>query len=419
MNGIGNQTVKPSVFVARVLSACGALAALVPSVGHAHELRVSSYEMSEAGGVVLLESDAPIGEPWLRVESKSLKVWFPNVVDVARFDHMRDTSDPIRALLLRPGAANSAVVRIDVGTGRKLTRDNIEITRDGPTARIRVSFPVSAHTPVATPGPAIELTPAATAVAQVVSQPSAAKPLVLNGQAKPETAAAAASPAPPASKSRAIGGASASTTTNLSFAGGAGQNLGLLMLISAVLLGVYACLKKFGKPRTIRAQDIEVLSARRLGNRSELLLVRALGSDHLLVTSPGRIERVASAPSPIDPPLLLPSIPTLAAAPACAAAEADSQANGLGIITKFSSRSRLRKLLDAVDKESAANESDPPPPPPAAARDSRRPHAFGPELLSALNHHKLTGLSSLPSIASKQSEAVAGIARLRAGTRAN
>jgi hypothetical protein len=53
------------------------------------------------------------------------------------------------------------------------------------------------------------------------------------------------------------------------------------------------------------------------------------------------------------------------------------------------------------------------------ARQSRRPNTFGPELLSAINQHKLTGLSSLPSIASKQSDAVAGIARLRAGTRAN
>jgi hypothetical protein len=404
------------VAVLQISSACSALLGLVPSIGHAHELRVSSYEMSEAGGIVLLESDAPIGEPWLRVESKSVKVWFPNVADVARFDHMRETSDPIRALVLRPGASDSAVIRIDVGTGRKLTRDNIEITRNGQTARIRVSFPVPERTPVATPAPAAKLTPVANAVARPVPQPSAAKPLVLNGQAAPTPAAAAASPAAPAAKPSAIG-AFARKSTNMSFAGGTGQNLGLLMMISAVLLGIYACLKKFGKPRTIRAQDIEVLSARRLGNRSELLLVRALGSDHLLVTSHGRIERVASAPSPVEPPLLLPSLPP--AAPASAAAEVDSQATGLGIITKFSSRSRLRKLLDAVDKESTANESEPPPLAPAAPRDSRRPHAFGPELLSALNHHKLTGLSSLPSVANKQSEAVAGIARLRNGTRAN
>jgi hypothetical protein len=209
--------------------------------------------------------------------------------------------------------------------------------------------------------------------------------------------------------------------TTLGFAGGSNQNLGLLMMISAILLGIYACIKRFAKPRVIRAQDIEVLSARRLGKGSELLLVRALGSDHLLVTSAGRTERVASVPSPVEPPLLLPSLtsPPTAAPASAPAPEETSQAEGLGIITKLSSRSRLRKLLDAVDKETSEAEPAPASAPAAPPRTSGRPTAFGPELLSAINQHKLSGFSSLPSIANKQSDAVAGIARLRAGTRAN
>jgi hypothetical protein len=405
---------KQIFLVAQVASACCALVGLMPSVGSANELRVSSYEMSEAGGIVLLESDAPIGEPWLRVDPKSVRVWFPNVADVARFDHSRDASEPIRSLMLRPGAQDSAVIRIDVGGGLKLTRDNIEITRAGQTAKIRITFPAAPHAPAATPASHAPLAAPATASASPPPPPSAAKPLVLNGQAAP---IAAAKPAL-ATKQTAL--ATATTKSmGIGMTGGSNQNIGLLLMISAMLLAVYACIKKFAKPRTIRAQDIEVLSARRLGNRSELLLVRALGSDHLLVTSPGRIERVASVPTPIDLPLLAPSLmPPAAAAPANASVEADSQAEGLGIITKLSSRSRLRKLLDAVDKESSEVESEPPPPAPAA-RDSRRPASFGPELLSAMNHHKFSGLSSLPSIANKQSDAVAGIARLRAGTRAN
>jgi hypothetical protein len=400
---------KRIVSVAQALCACSALIGLSPSVGHAHEIRVSSYEMSEAGGVVLLESDAPIGEPWLRVESKSVRVWFPNLADVARFDHQRDVSEPIRSLLLRPGASDSAVVRIEVGTGRQLTRDNIEITRDGQTARIRVKFPVAGRAPVATPAPSAHVTKPAAASASAVPPPSAAKPLVLS-----DTAAPAAAAVPALKPSPAV---TPAKTASVGFAGGSNQNIGLLLMISAILLAVYTCLKKFAKPRTIHAQDIEVLSARSLGKGSQLLLVRALGSDHLLVASQGRIERVASEPSRVDIPLEKPSIaPPPSAAPVSAAAD-DSQAEGLGVFTKLSSRSRLRKLLDAVDKENPEAESLPAAAP--APRDSRRPNAFGPELLSAMNHHKLTGLSSLPSIASKQSEAVAGIARLRAGTRAN
>jgi hypothetical protein len=394
---------------------------LLPAVSHAHEIRVSSYEMSETGGVVMLESDAPIGEPWLRVEQKFVRVWFPDLADVARFDHQRDASEPIRSLILRPGAQNSAVVRIEVGANRTLSRDNIQIVRDGQTARIRVSFPASgrsaaSHARAAAPAPAPKpATATAATVAAVaappVPPPSAAKPLF-------------AVTAPLAVKSGSAVGAVAKPAntkpTTLGLAGGSNQNIGLLLMISAILLAVYACIKRFTKPRTIRTQDIEVLSARRLGKGSELLLVRALGSDHLLVTSAGRTERVASVPTPVEPPLLAPSLtspPT--AAPATAPAPEESQAEGLGVIAKLSSRSRLRKLLDAVDKETSESGPAPAPAPMLPAPQSRRPNAFGPELLSAINQHKLTGLSSLPSIASKQSDAVAGIARLRAGTRAN
>jgi len=403
-------------------SACAALLGFAPSVGYAHDIRVSSYEMSETGGVVLLESDAPIGEPWMRVESKYVRVWFPDLVDVARFDHQRDASEPIQSLVLRPGAQDSAVVRIEVGSNRKLTRDNIQIVREGQTARIRVSFPALERVPgakpvaAAPPVPAAKLAPPVTASASPALQPSAAKPLFDHSNVQPAAVKTAATPA--------VTKLAAAKPTSLGFAGSSNQNLGLLMMISAILLGIYACIKRFAKPRVIRVQDIEVLSARRLGKGSELLLVRALGSDHLLVTSSGRTERVASVPSPIEPPLLAPSLtspPSMAPASAPPPVE-ESQAEGLGIITKLSSRSRLRKLLDAVDKETTDSEPAPvslslPAPPP---RDSRRPNAFGPELLSAIHQHKLTGFSSLPSIANKQSEAVAGIARLRAGgTRAN
>jgi hypothetical protein len=407
--------------VLQFAGACAALLGFAPSVGYAHDIRVSSYEMSETGGVVLLESDAPIGEPWMRVESKYVRVWFPDLVDVARFDHQRDASEPIQSLVLRPGAQDSAVVRIEVGTNRKLTRDNIQIVREGQTARIRISFPALERVPgakpvAASPSPTAKPAEPVAVSASPVLQPSAAKPLFDHSNvqpvaAKPEPAAAPAATKPAASK-----------PTSLGFAGGGNQNLGLLLMISAILLGIYACIKRFAKPRAIRSQDIEVLSARRLGKGSELLLVRALGSDHLLVTSSGRTERVASVPSPVEPPLLAPS---LTSPPSTAPASApppfeESQAEGLGIITKLSSRSRLRKLLDAVDKETTESESSLSLPAPQPPRDSRRPNAFGPELLSAINQHKLTGLSSLPSIASKQSDAVAGIARLRAGgTRAN
>ncbi|HKU36540.1 MAG TPA: hypothetical protein VJR89_00295 [Polyangiales bacterium] len=248
------------------------------------------------------------------------------------------------------------------------------------------------------------------------AQPVAAKPLYPQPQAQQPAAQPQAAPAQPAAPSAVQNIRSAAAATDaqrgLNFASSSNGGLTGLIVISAVLLAVYLGIRTFGKKRLGRDPEIQVLSARRLGHRSELLLVRALGSDHLLMTSAGRVERVASAPSPSEP-----SVPSLSLPPPPMAAEAqgdtaESQAEGLGIITKLSSRSRLRKLLDAVDQEPDAE-------PAPAPRNSGRP-SFGPELLSAIHHHKLNAIASLPSVAQnagKQSDAVAGIARLRAGSR--
>lgn len=383
---------------------------LAPALAHASDIRVSSYEMSESGGVIVIESDAPIGEPWMRTDARAVRIWFPDVKYVARFEHARDAQEPIRALQLRPGADDSAVLRIEFGPGQKFDRDNIEITRDGQSARVRVHLPVEA--------PPVQATPVVAAPQPTVA-PS--KPLYPQQEQQPVAQPAAApAPAPaPTAISNIRAAAAASDQQGIQFSSGSRGGLTGLAIISGLLLAAYAGIRSLSKKRPQRPADIQVVSTRRLGHRSELLVVRALGADHLLVTSAGRVERVASVPSPVEPsvslaPASLPSSPSLSIPPA--PADADSQAEGLGIISKLSSRSRLRKLLDAVEQEPAEPE-------PAPARDSRRP-AFGPELLSAIHHHKLGAVASLPpltaaSASAKQSEAVAGIARLRAGSRTN
>lgn len=385
-----------------------AAALLVPSLVHASDIRVASYEMSETGGVILIESDAPIGEPWMRTDARAVRIWFPDVKYVARFEHARDAHEPIRALQLRPGADDSAVLRIEFGPGQKFDRDNVEVTREGQTARVRVRLSV-APAPVP-PAPAVAAAPA--------PAPAPSKPLYAPAQPVAAQVQAAA-PAPetkpaPAAISSIRAAAAATDKEGLQFSTGSRGGLTGLAIISGLLLAAYAGIRSLNKKRPQRSADIQVLSTRRLGHRSELLVVRALGADHLLVTSAGRVERVTSVPSPLEPSLSLPPAPIPTTAPAV---DADSQAEGLGIISKLSSRSRLRKLLDAVEQEPAE-------PAPAPVHDSRRP-SFGPELLSAIHHHKLSAVASLPPLAAanvnanKQSEAVAGIARLRAGTRSN
>lgn len=369
----------------------------LPGSVHADALRVTSYDMDDAGGTVRLESDAPIGEPWLRIDGKVVRIWFPHVVDVARFENERAAEDPIHSLSLRPGASDTAVVRVELGSTRHIGRDDIEVVRSGDKAAIalRVQTPGKKS---AEPAPAKVARPAPQLTA---AEPETAKPAPVQVAPAPAAQAAPAFPTKPAQP------------LNLSAPksdAGAGHSFMLLGAATFILGAVYLGLQLYNKrrPQLLKKPGIEVLGVRRLGHRQELLIVRALGQDHLILCTAGRAERVASTPTPLglpsgDDPAPALSLPV----PAPAHAKQDSQAGGIGLISRLSSQHRLRKLLDSVEHETEAPERE---------REREHTGTFGAELMTA--HRRSSRRPSLhtlpgPAATGRQSDAVAGITRLR------
>jgi hypothetical protein len=359
----------------------------LPNLARADQMRVTSYDMDDVGGVVRLESDATVGEPWVRVDAHAVRVWFPHVVDIARFDHEREAGQPIRALALRPGANDTAVLRIDLGTSRHVKQSDVEVTRNGLQAIVQIHMPKQ---PLADP---------ATQAPLAADQPTA---LASNASKAVPLAAAAAVP-PPAANATALQPAlPGDLPLGKALSGAAPAELSkeqpptlLYLLIATVLLSiVLGALQFMGKRKPSVKPQIEVLGARRLGHRQELLIVRALGSDHLLLCTGGRAERVASTPTPV--PQALPAESQVRGE--------DSQAGGLNLISRLSSHHRMRKLLDSVDHDNSDDVVDPMP--------LTKPNPFGAELFSAAR--KQAAVHSLPAGRTRQqSEAVAGIDRLR------
>jgi hypothetical protein len=361
----------------------------LPNVVRADQMRVTSYDMDDAGGIVRLESDSTVGEPWLRVEAHTVRVWFPHVVDIARFDHEREAGQPIRALALRPGANDTAVLRIELGTARHVKPGDVEITRHGAEATVQIRIPKLTPTSDGpSPGPvASDERVAANSVAETGTgkavPPPAAEPA--------QPSAAAPLPTKPAndiSLEKALSGSQAELSN------GSSPTLLYLLIATIVLALMLGALQLFNKKKPGVKPQIEVLGARRLGHRQELLIVRALGSDHLLLCTGGRAERVASSPTP--PPAALPADTQ--------AHGEDSQAGGLNLISRLSSHHRLRKMLDSVDRDLPDEDV-------VEAMPLTKPNPFGAELFSAAR--KQSSLHALPDMRGRQSEAVAGIDRLR------
>jgi hypothetical protein len=177
----------------------------------------------------------------------------------------------------------------------------------------------------------------------------------------------------------------------------------MLLGAATFLLGaVYLGLQLYNKRRPqLPKPGIEVLGVRRLGHRQELMIVRALGQDHLILCTSGRAERVASTPASLGSPA------SFDPEPAPAPHKDESQAGGIGLISRLSSQHRLRKLLDSVEHESEAPERE---------REREHTGTFGSELMTA--HRRSSRRPSLhtlpgPATGGRQSEAVAGITRLR------
>ena len=401
------------------------LAALgcVPSVAYANQLRLVSYDMDDSGGLVRLASDSEIGEPWLRVEGRSVRIWFPKIKEIARFDHERDGNDPIHALSLRPGTSDTAVLKIELGSPHKIKPSDIEIIRQAGEAsvRVRVPQPAALAPPAATTAqagvplsiqriaqPASSIKPEAAAQPVPVETPPVnTQPLAtLGSETETATSAAVSRKREPAATESLFGSAASAAP----LAKESKPTVLYLVFASLVLGALYAGLQynhKRRRPAALQRPEIEVLGARRLGHRQELVIVRALGSDHLLLCTGGRAERVASTPTPV-------ALPAPGPGPK---GPDDSQAGGLGLISRLSSHHRLRKLLDSVDQELPQDEAEAPPGEPAT---SPRLNGFGAELFSATRKQQQQQRAQLYSVPPappardrRQSEAVAGLDRLR------
>jgi hypothetical protein len=372
------------------------LAGSITSVARADQLRVTSYDMDAQGGTVNLESDAPLGEPWMRIEGKMVKIWFPHIDQVSKFDHERDSSEAIKALALRAGGSDTGMLRVELGSQRHMSRDDIVVTRNGQQAQISLRMPAPKPNPTFVDPQAARAQQAAPAAAAqpAALQPTAAAPTQPLAATAPTPAPATEQPAAAANTSLAATGAKPDTDELGAIADDTGKRTSPIVWLGfacLILGGVWAGLSLMHKKkRPHELPAIEVVGSRRLGHRQELLIVRALGADHLLLCT-----------SPHLPSLSLPPDTTAAAQPEHLH-ERPSQAGGLGIISRLSSQHRLRKLLDSVDNEGEQTDSD-------------HDGSFSDELSSVTRKSRRPSLQSMPPAGPSQrpSEAVAGITRLR------
>jgi flagellar biogenesis protein FliO len=368
----------------------------VTGSAHANRLKVDSYKFDDGTGVVELSSKGVLGEPWMRFEHGEVRIWFPDIEDISRFDH-NDGEHAIHSVRLRYGSDNTAVLKIDLSDRRTLRKDDIEVMRNGPHATITIRTepkePVKAQEPAAATQAPLAL--------KAAPPPFAQKPAPLQGSAYLQALSTGVrSPTLPAAKAAHKPLKFSADHNTLSSGMGA-------LLLTALALGVIYGFIHFGTRRKsplAKQSQIEVLSSKRIGHRHQLVLVRALGQDHLLSLHGGRAEclsSVAAGTAMPDQPSLEPRDSD----------DTSGKGRGIAMFNPFLSKRRpwesvLEEGINTPSKNKSKSEAPP----------------FGDELLNFVRTQQsrrstpaMASATGAPGVSTSfSSEAVAGIARLRA-----
>jgi flagellar biogenesis protein FliO len=401
-----------------------ALLCAAPSLASANRLKLKSYQIEPTRLVIELEGTEALGEPWLRVSGSTARIWFPDIETLSRFEQ-GEAEAPLKSLMLRPGTPKTALLLLELRADRSLAQRDVEITRDGTRGTIRVALPPAiateagattgapASTSAAPPAaeltapnsaPAVALNPAAQPVAEAPAKPAATQPAQEPAVPVPPVTAA---PAPGFKQAHAGSLESAAALPRalqkqnpepqLLEPQAELSSVQLLLLLTVVLGAIYGLLRIALRRRAAECAptEIQVLGSKRLGARHQLLIVRALGQDHLISVNGGRTERIATSDT-------LHSLPgaasaTLAAPAAMPSVQPKSPARlGLGLSSALRAM-RGHELFASAEEHRTA----------ALARAPIGETPFGAELLDFVR----TGESRNPGLS--ESEAIAGLVRLR------
>ncbi|MFO0709174.1 MAG: flagellar biosynthetic protein FliO [Sandaracinus sp.] len=254
------------------------------------------YEVGQADVRVTLTALREVGAPRVRTESGFVRVWFEDMTGWTTLD-LEGDGGAIRFVRARQGAGDSSVVILRVGDHRRVPESAVHVEHTG--TRVTIAIPrQELPTPRMAQAPAVAV--AAPAPSDAIAEPS-------DGA----TPTAIAAPPTPEGESRSAADAlrhQASLTSSpaLSSLGlpseEHGSNVWTLLAITALLLIALGGVRLWQARRVSKGLEpsIRIIAATRLSPKQQLVVVRALGQDHLLAIEPGRTERLISITTPAE-----------------------------------------------------------------------------------------------------------------------
>lgn len=260
----------------------------LPTTAFANRVTDVSFSVRDGDAVVTVTAEDPLSDPRVRSERAGLRVWFPGVDEDVRWDLKGDGKE-IGEIRLRPGGSQTGLLSVALLQGRTLPRGTVRAEAQGRRFFLRIAGEALPELEQGlVPGEEVPVAGAATGNALAEASGPGSRELEIVEE--------------PSGEAAGPGSASAEGMAPLGTAepgAGLSTEVYVVLLLSVAALAGYGFLRKLKLklPRADAWSNIQVLGSRRLGVRHQLILVRALGEDHLLMVNGDRTERIASLPS--------------------------------------------------------------------------------------------------------------------------
>lgn len=250
---------------------------------------------------VRFTADGPVGEARVTTEPGAVRIRFAEATGDVRLDLDGD-GDVLRFVRVRPGASDATVAVLRFTDRRELDPSSVVVTSNGAEVDVAIDRSLLPAVATAAAAPAAVV---ATPAAETVAAPAEPELIALN-ESEPAPTTRNAIFAPPAPRAAATAPAEATEApaadAPLGVRGDATANgrsslLVLLAVLAAAGLGVVHWLRN-KKSRPEARLPISVVASHRISQRQQLVVIRALGQDHLLSIDGNKTERLCSQPSP-------------------------------------------------------------------------------------------------------------------------
>ena len=276
----------------RVLSHFMVFCCIIAVSAAAAASRVQGVQLSldERSAVVVVEVQNVTKRPTIRTSAGHVKMWIPNAQKNVRLESLGD-GKAISWVRVRPGISGSSLVDVRIGSRERIDESSLSVQTSKeqvilkiPRELISASLQGSAK--------------ARNADSQYVSSLTAKSEETNGGFVDKVNAKASGD----AKKAQAKPPLAALATAQSPLRSAKSKGLPKIVFLIASLLLAGAAI---GAAKVFRGKggarndwsEIQVLGSKRLGPKHQLVLVRALGEDHLLSMNGERTERIASSPA--------------------------------------------------------------------------------------------------------------------------